>query len=172
MQFEIRRYLPTDDLDALTDLIHRAYAPHLDSGLRYWGTHQPASDTEKRLTSGLGFVMVIDGRYAGTVVIRPPQPNSAVPLYREAHVYSLSQFCVAPEHKSKGLGRRLHDDAVNAARGMGARTIALDTAKPAIALINLYKAWGYAVVGECDWRPDTNYVSVVMARQLETDCAV
>ena len=168
MQPEIRHYRPGDDLAALTGLIHRAYAPHLKQGLRYWGTHQPSSDTEKRLNAGIGLVMLTDGQYVGTLTLRPPQPGSKVPLYREPHVYTLAQFCIAPEYKGHGLGRRLHDYALDIALKLGAKTVALDTAKPATALIQLYEAWGYAVFGECDWRPHTNYVSVVMARALAT----
>jgi hypothetical protein len=44
--------------------------------------------------------------------------------------------------------------------------MALDTAAPAEALIALYSSWGYSLVGTCDWRPFTNYPSVVMAKEL------
>lgn len=167
MRIEIRPYLPEDDLDALTDLIHRAYAPHLAIGLRYWATHQPSADTEKRLLSGVGLIMLADGEYAGTATVRPPQPNSPVALYRDPAVRSLSQFCVAPEHQGKGLGADLHQYATDVARRSGASVMALDTAMPALALIRLYERWGYRVVGRCDWRPDTNYESVVMAKDLD-----
>ena len=40
------------------------------------------------------------------------------------------------------------------------------TAQPAMALIAMYESWGYQVVGECDWRPLTNYTSVLMAHSL------
>lgn len=166
MHIEIRPYRPEDDLDALTNLIHRAYAPHLDIGLRYWATHQPSTDTEKRLLSGTGLIMLADGKYAGTATVRPPQPSSPVLLYRDPAVRSLSQFCVAPEHKGKGLGMLLHQRATEVARLSGASIMALDTALPALALIGLYERWGYRIVGRCDWRPDTNYESVVMAKDL------
>jgi hypothetical protein len=45
--------------------------------------------------------------------------------------------------------------------------MALDTAEPAAGLIELYRHWGYEVVGTHDWRPHTNYVSVVMKRAIE-----
>jgi GNAT superfamily N-acetyltransferase len=166
MHIEIRSFRSDDDLDALTALIHRAYAPHLARGLRYWATHQSAADTEKRLRSGLGLILLVDGRYAGTVTVCPPQPESPVPLYRQSNVRALSQFCVAPEHQGRGLGLRLHDYALSEARRSGGELAALDTAKPATDLIRLYQTWGYEIVGECDWRPDTNYLSVVMARQI------
>jgi GNAT superfamily N-acetyltransferase len=70
--------------------------------------------------------------------------------------------------KGLGLGRELHDRAVSHAREQGARTIALDTAAPAEALISMYRRWGYDVAGAADWRPNTNYVSVVMSRSIAT----
>ncbi|GMU72762.1 MAG: hypothetical protein AMXMBFR42_22180 [Burkholderiales bacterium] len=166
MRIEIRSFQPDDDLDALTALIHSAYASHLTLGLRYWATHQPTSDTAKHLRSGHGLILIVDGAYAGTATVHLPQPESPVPLYRESNVCSLSQFCVAPEHKGKGLGRQLHDHALRVARESGAAIMALDTAKPATGLIRMYETWGYKIVGECDWRPHTNYQSVVMAKQL------
>ena len=42
----------------------------------------------------------------------------------------------------------------------------LDTAAPATDLIDMYVRWGYTVIGECDWRPKTNYLSVVVSRPI------
>jgi hypothetical protein len=44
--------------------------------------------------------------------------------------------------------------------------MALDTAQPAQALIDMYVAWGYTPVGTCDWRPRTNYLSVLMQKPI------
>lgn len=165
----IRPVTDDDDLVRLTALIHGAYAPHAKLGLRYWGTHQTVEDTAKRFASGTGFVMLDGNRYVGTITLRPPQPESAVALYRDPSVWTLSQFCIAPAAKGLGYGRRLHDHATGVARHRGAATIALDTAQPAATLIAMYESWGYRIVGECDWRPLTNYTSVVMARPLTGD---
>jgi ribosomal protein S18 acetylase RimI-like enzyme len=162
----IRTVSDTDDLVAITELVHAAYAPHAAAGLRYWGTHQSIEDTSRRLASGTGFVVIDGGQYVGVVILRPPQPDSSVPLYREPDVWSLSQFCVAPERKGSGLGRKLHDFALSRASAEGARYIALDTAEPARALIAMYERWGYSIVGSCDWRPHTNYRSVLMKRPI------
>jgi len=162
----IRPVTDDDDLVRLTALIHGAYAPHAKLGLRYWGTHQSVQDTAKRFASGTGLVMLEGDDYVGTITLRPPQPESAVALYRDPGVWTLSQFCIAPAAKGLGYGRRLHDHATAEARRAGATTIALDTAQPATALIAMYEAWGYRLVGECDWRPLTNYTSVVMSRPL------
>ncbi|PJI97705.1 ribosomal protein S18 acetylase RimI-like enzyme [Acidovorax sp. 69] len=156
-----------DDLSRLTALIHSAYAPHARLGLRYWGTHQSVEDTAKRFASGTGLVMVNGaGDYVGTLTLRPPQPDSAVALYRDPVVWSLCQFCISPQAKGRGYGTQLHAYATDFARRAGARMMALDTAQPAKALIAMYESWGYQVVGECDWRPLTNYTSVLMSRSL------
>lgn len=79
---------------------------------------------------------------------------------------SIGQLAVLPAWKGRGLGRALHDAAIEVARRNGARTVALDTAATAKTLISLYERWGYRVVGSADWRPHTNYDSVLMLRDL------
>jgi GNAT superfamily N-acetyltransferase len=161
--FTIRPVEPEDDLGRITELIHAAYALHAARGLRYWATYQSQADTAERFASGSGLVAV-DGRdYVGTITVRPPRPDSPVALYRQPDVWTVEQFCVAPAWQGSGLGRALHDQAVSIARRAGASCLALDTASAAHALIAMYERWGYQVVGKCDWRPNTNYVSVVMS---------
>jgi ribosomal protein S18 acetylase RimI-like enzyme len=162
----IRPFSASDDLVALTELIHAAYAPQAKRGLRYWGTHQSFEDTRKRFHSGVGFVAEIQNRFVGTITVRPPQPESPVLLYRDPHTWTISQYAVHPEVKGFGLGRELHDRAVAHAVECGAQTIGLDTAAQADGLIAMYRRWGYEVVGEADWRPHTNYVSVVMSKNV------
>ncbi|WP_108016433.1 GNAT family N-acetyltransferase [Acidovorax sp. CF316] len=163
----LRLLTPHDDLERLTALIHAAYAPHAAKGLRYWATHQTVEDTAKRLASGLALVMEIEGDHAATATLRAPQPESKVALYRDSTVWSITQFCVAPRFKGLGLGKLLHGELLTRARSAGAATLALDTAEPAHALIAMYESWGYRVVGACDWRPLTNYTSVLMARPVD-----
>lgn len=163
----IRPIAPDEDLAALTDLIHRAYAPQAAKGLRYWGTHQSVEDTAIRLASGQGFLAETGGVAVGTITLRPPQPASTVGVYRDSHTWSFCQFAVAPECKGAGIGQALHQHAIAFAAAAGARAMALDTAATADALIAMYQRWGYAIAAECDWRPHTNYRSVVMTRPIE-----
>jgi GNAT superfamily N-acetyltransferase len=163
---EIRLVRPEDNLETLTDMIHAAYAQHASSGLNYWGCHQSVEDTAKRLASGTAWVMSCGNDFIGTATLRPPQPESPVLLYRQPGVYSLAQFCINPLHKGCGFGRRLHEHIIDYARKLKVTGIALDTAKPATSLIKLYESWGYRIVGHCDWRPFTNYPSVVMYKIL------
>ncbi len=167
MSVQIRRLSKTDDLASIAALVRAAYAPHAANGLRYWGTHQTAEDTAQRFATGTGFVMLEDARFVGTIIVRPPNPESPVPLYRNPFVWTFAQFCVSPECKGKGYGKRLHAHALSTAASEGATVIALDTAAPAKALISMYESWGYRIVDRCDWRPQTNYESVVMSLDLE-----
>lgn len=162
----IRLLGPGDDLVRLTELIHAAYAPQAAKGLRYWGTHQSVEDTRRRFESGQGFVAECEGQYAGTITVRPPQPESPVMLYRDPHTWTICQFAVSPAWQGRGLGRALHKAAVAHVSTRGGRAMALDTAEPAHGLIEIYRGWGYEVAGDVDWRPHTNYRSVVMRKAL------
>lgn len=162
-EIQVRRLSPADDLERITDLIHRAYAPHAARGLRYWGTHQTVEDTATRFASGEGFIAESGGEVVGTITVRPPQADSSLALYRSA--WSIVQFAVSPRHKGAGIGKLLHEAALDHALRNGAQLMAIDTAAPAEALIAMYQAWGYRHVGEHSWS-HTNYVSVVMTRPL------
>jgi hypothetical protein len=60
----------------------------------------------------------------------------------------------------------LHQAALDHALAQGGKIMALDTAAPALDLIEMYQRWGYQVVGSSDWRPKTNYLSVLMSRPV------
>jgi GNAT superfamily N-acetyltransferase len=155
-----------DDLAALTALLHAAYAPHAAKGLRYWASHQSVEDTAARLAQGHGLVGTVEGQIIATLTLRRPNPKSRVELFRDPDTWSFSQFAVHPDHKGKGYGKQLHDFAVAFAVARGCRRMALDTAQPAQALITMYASWGYTEVGSCDWRPRTNYLSIVMQKAV------
>jgi GNAT superfamily N-acetyltransferase len=162
----IRCISPDDDLAVLTDVIHAAYAKRASDNLRYWATHQSVEDTARRFQSGQGLIAMQDGRIVGTLTVRPPQPDSEVTAYRDPATWTLCQFAVLPDLQSCGIGHQLHDAALEYAWSQGGRGIALDTAAPANDLIEMYERWGYSIVGDADWRPLTNYVSVVMFRHI------
>jgi len=162
----VRPVRPDEDIAALTSLIHAAYAPHAAGGLRYWAARQTEEETQRRIAGGRAFVAERRGESLGTILLRPPQPESKVVLYRDPHTWSFSQFAVPPAHQGQGVGKVLHEHIVRVAVDAGAETLALDTAEPATKLIAMYGRWGYEVCGRCDWRPLTNYESVLMRLSL------
>lgn len=165
----IRCLSPQDDLIALTDLVHAAYAHRAAANLRYWATHQTVEDTAGRYAKGQGLIAELEGKIVGTLTVRPHQPNSEVPLFRDPGTWTLSQFGVLPELQGHGIGRQLHGAALAYAQKHGGQIMALDTAAPATDLIEMYLKWGYKLVGECDWRPHTNYLSVLMSRSISSN---
>ncbi|PIQ28865.1 GNAT family N-acetyltransferase [bacterium (Candidatus Blackallbacteria) CG17_big_fil_post_rev_8_21_14_2_50_48_46] len=166
VEVSIREFHVQDDLVELTHLIHAAYAQHAASGRKYWATHQSVEDTASRFASGLGYLVEIEEKVCGTVILRPPQPDSEVEFYRQQGVWTLSQFCIDPKFQGQGLGKKLHQFVLEEAKQRGATHLALDTAESASGLIQTYQDWGYRIVGNWDWRPKTNYLSVIMARPI------
>lgn len=159
----IRSFSEDDDLDGLTGLLHRAYAPLAAAGLRYTATYQSAEVTMRRLRTGLPLVAELDGRVIGTVTVYRNNPGSDVPLYREAFYFG--QFAVDPDFAGRGVGRALHAAAIRHALDQGARRMGLDTAAPAHDLIATYQRWGYVIVDRIQFST-TNYESVIMCRDL------
>ena len=161
----IRSFRDDDDLDGLTSLLHRAYAPLAAAGLRYTATYQSAEVTLRRLQTGHPLVAELDGRVIGTVTVYQKNPDSVVPLYREADAFYFGQFGVDPDCAGRGVGRALHAAAIRHALNQGARRMALDTAAPAHNLIATYHRWGYVIVDRIHFS-STNYESVIMCRDL------
>jgi GNAT superfamily N-acetyltransferase len=162
----IRLVAPDENMIELTELVHAAYAERASNNLRYWATHQSVEDTTARFRTGQGLVAETDSRIVGTVTVRPPQPNAQVAYYRDPQTWSISQFGVLPQYQGLRIGRQLHDAALSWAWNRGGRTMGLDTAAPAIELIDMYIRWGYTIVGAADFRPHTNYISVIMLRRI------
>lgn len=158
---KIRVITPEDDLVAITDMLHRAYAPLAARGLNYTATYQTPEVTATRLFRGHPIAAECDGRITGTLTVYSPDPQSSAAVYREPHTYSFGQFAVDPAFEGRGIGRTLHRAAVDHALIKGAWFLSLDTAAPAHDLIDTYTRWGYTVVERATW-PGKSYESVLM----------
>lgn len=161
----IRPWADGDGYEELTNLLHRAYAPLAAMGLRYVATRQDVETTRRRCEEGHCLVAQLGGRLIGTVTVYRPEPDDACAYYRTEGVMVFGQFGVEPSFQGMGIGTALYLAAEDHARAHGARTLALDTAKPAQHLIALYERWGFRQVGSVNWR-STNYESVIMAKDL------
>jgi GNAT superfamily N-acetyltransferase len=104
-----------------------------------------------------------------TVTVYPPHPRTderAPEWYSRADVATFGQLAVDPELQGRGLGARLLDLVEERARELGVAELACDTAESADGLIRLYVRRGFREVGHVDWRPATNYRSVVLSKRL------
>ena len=159
----IRPYDSTDDIQAITSLLHRAYKPLADMGLRYMATHQSAEITRERLESGESFVALQNSLYIGTISLYSASHNCE--YYKRDGVYHFGQFGVDPSLQRMGIGREMLKHVEQRAQELHATEMALDTAQPAVHLIAYYQSLGYNIVDEVQW-PDVNYRSFIMSKLL------
>jgi GNAT superfamily N-acetyltransferase len=167
MPYVVRAFdLEKDDVDRLTELLHRAYAELLEQGLEFTATRQSSETTRERIQGGCCFVAEDEGQYVGTATVEPGGPDHRVRHYRLPSVAVFSQFGVDPSRRSEGIGGDLLRACKTWAAHRGLTEIALDTSEQAHHLIELYRRWGFELVDTHDWRPGVNYLSVVMSRRL------
>jgi uncharacterized damage-inducible protein DinB/GNAT superfamily N-acetyltransferase len=172
IDFDIRPLAARDSLDALTEMLHRAYAPLAAQGLNFTAATQTREDTARRAAEGQCFVAVQGGRLVGTVTAAGPYDLSsapwtaAAPWLRDRDTAHLHQFAVDPSVQRQGLGRSLVARCEQWARDRGYRLLALDTAEPAAELRAMYRRQGYADVGHAQWEGKA-YRSVIMRKALD-----
>jgi len=82
------------------------------------------------------FLVSVDGRLAGGVGLRP----------LEADIAEMKRLYVRPEFQGLGLGRRLGEATIEAARGIGYRHMRLDTIANMCAAQALYRSLGFVEI--------------------------
>ena len=163
----IRSWRSTDSIPELTRLLHRAYKPLADMGLRFVATYQDDEMTRQRISVGKCFAAQCepDGVIVGTINYRPPGAADGTPWYEASNVAYFGQFAVEPALQKMGIGRMLLLAAEHAARTDGATELAFDTSEQAAHLIEYYTRRGFRFIEHVRW-PDVNYRSVVMSKGL------
>lgn len=164
-RLEIREWREADGVAPLTRLLNLAYARLRDMGFRYTATWQGDDVTRDRIRTGRCYVALEDGALVGTLTLYFPASHLGAEYYHREGVAVFGQFAVQPSRQGRGIGSALLWHAEATALSLGATEMALDTAEGASHLIELYTRRGYAVVSRVDW-PDTNYVSVILAKRL------
>ena len=167
----IRPFTTDDDIEEITRIIRAAYAQLSAMGLKYWATWQEAADTKKRFDRGHGFVALLGDRVVGTITIYGPDHGNKSPIYRDVDTYGIGQFAIDPELQGNGYGKELQQFAEGWIRNRRGKRVALDTSEQATHLIAMYEKWGYTIAGNVDWRPFTNYLSVMMVKDLPDQSA-
>jgi GNAT superfamily N-acetyltransferase len=162
----IRPLGPDDDVEALTDLLHRAYAVLGARGWNYTAVDQTPEVTRKRMADGVCLVAVdAAGRMVGTALFKAPGGQLGSPWLCRPEVAHVGQFGVEPALQKRGIGARLMSAVEDMARAAGAHELALDTAEPALHLIDLYGRRGYRFIEYAQWK-GKRYRSVIMSKTL------
>jgi GNAT superfamily N-acetyltransferase len=156
---------PDDDLHAMTDLLHAAYAPLAAAGMRYFASHQDVAATRRRMAAGETFVAVRDDAVIATITLAEAHATRGSPFYDRPDVASFGQFAVLPALQRQGIGSRLMDMVEARAREKGVAELALDTSEHAEALIDMYTRRGYRFIEYARWK-SVNYRSVILSKRL------
>jgi GNAT superfamily N-acetyltransferase len=162
---QIREWAAGDNVSELTELLHRAYKPLLDMGLRFVATWQDDSITLDRITKGKCFLATLDGRVVATVTLYDPQYTSGCPWYDRDDVAHFGQFAVEPTLQGRGIGNAMMDYVETLATKHSTAELALDTSELAHHLIDYYSRRGYRFIEHTQW-PEVNYRSVIMSKTL------
>jgi GNAT superfamily N-acetyltransferase len=168
---DLRRLAPSDSLEALTALLHRAYARLGALGLNYTAVDQGVATTAKRVAGGQCFVIEDGGAVIATVTVNGPWNAATLPgaracaWYLRRDIAHLHQLAVDPAQQGRGHGDRLVAACEEWAREQGYAAIALDTAEPAAHLRQRYARLGYAEVGIAQWA-GKRYRSVIGVKPL------
>ena len=164
--FAIRRLRPGDSLDALTQMLHRAFHDLARQGIGCRCAHQDTTTTRERIERGDCFVAVTGGAIIGTLTLERPDRASAISCYRDPGTASAHQLAVDPGRQGEGVGRSLIAYARSWARARRFARLALDTPEGALKQIAWYVGRGFDVVDHARV-PGRGYCSVVLAMSLD-----
>jgi GNAT superfamily N-acetyltransferase len=163
----VRPLQPADSISDVTRLLHRAYASLAAQGFRFWASHQSDENTRQRIAEGDCLVALQEGRIVGTITLKKKALTKGSPWYDRPEVASFGQFAVDPELQRRGIGSTLLGAVERLAVREGVQELALDTAEGAAPLIEMYSRKGFRFIEYVDWRPDTNYRSVILSKRLD-----
>jgi GNAT superfamily N-acetyltransferase len=116
----VRPFTPADDVSALTALLHRAYGPLAEQGLRFLATWQDDERTRRRIAEGECYLACDGGAVVGTVLLRGPGASRGTPWYERPDVAVFGQFGIEPSWQRRGVGSRLLDFVERRAVELGA----------------------------------------------------
>ena len=168
-QVDIRLLAVRDSLLALTELLHRAYAPLAARGMNFAAATQSPEVTAQRVAEGQCFVAVRDREIVGTVTVCGPldAPDApSVPWFGDRNTAHVHQLAVAPELRHAGIGARLIQRCEAWARDSGYSSMVSGAAVGAAELTALFRRLGYTEVGQTQG-PGRTYRSVVLRKSLD-----
>jgi ribosomal protein S18 acetylase RimI-like enzyme len=138
-----------EDIPSLRLLLNASYKELSDQGLNYTATYQDEAKTAERIAQGRAFVVEHQQKIVATILFFVKN------YFTDKNTAYIGQFAVSPELKRQGIGTKLMQHCEDFARAEGFEGLQLDTAKPALHLVEWYQKQGYVIVGEIHWEGKT-----------------
>jgi GNAT superfamily N-acetyltransferase len=168
----VRRYLIDDPISEITQLLHRAYAPQVEMGLRPLAGRQDDKTTLDRVLNSECYLALLAGeteseraRIVGIILFNEHERVAFPEFFLRADVSHFAMFGVDPALQGMGIGRLLLDRCEERARELGSAELALSMAEPDAALRAYYERRGYRFIEHWQW-PYTNYRSCILSKRL------
>ena len=146
-------------------MLHEAYAPLAEQGMRFVASHQNSDTTRLRMGRGETIVALDGAEIVGIITLKDAANTAGSPFYDRPDVAGFGQFAVRPSDQNRGIGSTLLALVEERARQQGVVELSLDTSEHATRLKQLYQSKGYRFVEYVQWA-QTNYRSMVFAKRL------
>lgn len=133
------------DRDAVTREL-AAYLAHIGENLDGEGLDHDIAHWEQEYDGASGLLLVVEdptGQIVGTAGIRSLAPG----------VGEIKRMWIRPERQGLGLGRRLMNECLDRARGLGFRVLRLDTEREMTAALRLYRRCGFREIPDYNGNP-------------------
>ncbi|MDX2146779.1 MAG: GNAT family N-acetyltransferase [Planctomycetota bacterium] len=173
-QFTLRRLRSTDSISEITQLLHRAYKPQVEMGLKPLAGRQGDDITRERCENSECWLAVMPAgstdrtreRIGGVILYEEQEKVTFPPFFLRPEVAHFAQFAVDPDLQGAGIGRALLEKVESRAREEAKVELALSMAEPDAKLFSFYVKRGFRLVDYWQW-PYTNYRSCIMSKSLQ-----
>lgn len=166
---DIRLLAVRDSLQALTELLHRAYAPLAARGMNFSAATQSPEVTAQRAAAGQCFVAVRDREIVGTATVCSPQDvpqEPSAPWFSDRNTVQVHQIAVSPAVQRAGVGALLLRRCEAWARDNGYASMVAAAAVGADELLALFRRLGYTEIGQVQ-ESERTYRSVILRKSID-----
>lgn len=153
--FELGKEQDIDELENLYNTLN----DHLAENINYpgWlkGIYPIREDAEKGIEEGCLYVARVEGKIAGTIILRH-RPEEAYHKVKwqidveDDQIFVIYTFAVHPAYLKQGIGKALMDFAIEHAQKHKAKAVRLDVYEKNIPAIHLYEKCGFKYIDRVD----------------------